>query len=63
MVKYTQPTEIGCGFDPGSHFISIGNTRIVNLKGNEIDTLLQRKLDVSVMQLKARHPTTGVNDA
>jgi hypothetical protein len=54
MMEHAEPPEVSSRLYPCSNLSRIRNTWIVNLKRSQAYPVLQRELDVGMMQLKAR---------
>jgi len=52
MMELTEPHEIGCGFDPGTNTVWVGDAGVILFKPREVDAVLQAELNVGVMKLK-----------
>ena len=62
-MEYTQPPEVRIALHPCANVGRVGDSREVLFERGEVDAVLQRELDVSVVKFHARHLAVLVDDA
>src|ERR1035437_1291714 len=62
VMEYAEPTEVHVGLHPRADLGRVTDAGEILLQGGKVDAVLQRELDICVVEFQARHLPLGVDN-